>query len=203
MQALAGGRAKTNEAAALQKVLEDLKLTQSILDRYADGAADWKPFGGELTIRTLLSNLRSTMIESGAPRFRWNPSDHIWAASQPALDRYVRKLYDEPCVVILDSLSLYEENVRSLSETVLDECLSNESAAVMLLPPTAYTERNYLRDALERIASRLFKQVYREFREAKLPKAQCNLLTPDDLEVSRLLATVVRSSQKHMALRLK
>jgi hypothetical protein len=72
----------------------------------------------------------------------------------------------------------------------------------MLLPPTIDSHREPLRGALEAVISILFKRVYREFRETHLPKAHCSLLTPDDLEMARLLRSVVRSSDKHPMLRM-
>jgi hypothetical protein len=203
MKTLVGSSATGKDAECLQSIVDRLELRDQLLDRYGDQSSDWKPFSGDLSIQTILQDLRAAMIDRGAARFRWRPADDLFSASTTDRERYAENLYDQPCVIVLDAVSLFDREIRSLSEIVLDECLSNELAAVMILPPTHFAERDFLRDNLEGVAGKLFKQLYREFREAKLPKAQCNFLTPDDREISRLLAAVVRSSTKHRSLRLQ
>lgn len=203
MEELMKAQPRGEDTKALLAVLDQLKLSDKLLDRYGSCPAEWSPFAGKLTIQALLSAHRAAMLERNVPPFRWCSADKLWNATGQERERYVEKLYKEPCLVAIDALSLYDAKVRTLCDFVLDECLSNEAAAVMVLPPSVYPDRDYLRDAIENVAAKLFKQVYREFREAKLPKAHCNLLVPDEQEISRLVAAVVRSSNKHMALRLK
>jgi hypothetical protein len=152
INALVNGSLKGGDAAAFNTLVDRLKLKQRRLDLYGDHSVDWKPFSGDLAVQTLLHELRATILERGAVRFRWRAADSLFEASAATRKKYARALYDEPCIVVVDAVSLFDPEVRDLYETVLDECLSNERAAVLMLPPMVFAERSFLRDNLENVA---------------------------------------------------
>ena len=188
--------------AAARGLTESLTLGANIHERYGSEPGEWRPFGQTRTIDTLLADLRQRVIEGKGRRFKWRKSTVLWSAVQQTREAYMRTLSEEPCAVIIDALSLYDTKIRDTASKVVDECLSNPVAAIMLLPPRIDTYREPLRGALEEVVSGIFMKIYREFRESRLPRAQCSLLTPDDLEIARLLANVVRSSDKDKMLRM-
>jgi hypothetical protein len=193
---------KKGGSLAAKALIAKLALGANLHDRYGHTPEEWQPFGQARTIDTVLANLRQTLIEGEGPRFTWKPSTALWSPNRASREKYVDRLLDEPCVVVIDALSMYDMNVREVAGEVIDMCLANPAAAVMLLPPTIDSHREPLRGALEAMVSGLFKKVYREFRESRLPKAHCSLLTPDDLEIARLLTNVIRSSEKPAVLRM-
>jgi hypothetical protein len=105
----------------------------------------------------------------------------------------------------LDALSLYDKEVFEQYDRLL-ECLANESAAMMVLPPYFNNPRCTLRNFLELAAEKLFDQYYRpKLALGRRVLAQCNVITDDEIEMSRLVQYVVtpRPKQRHQAVRVR
>lgn len=208
MVAVPDGHKPTQRADTFSELLGKLGIQskQELLARYGDQRSQWRPFGGPRTVVTMLAELQAELIERGGPKFFWQPVGEIlWTGGPNELERIVETLCTEPCVILIDPLSLYDTQVFEQYQRLL-ECLANENAAIMVLPPFCAAQRDYLRDILAVAAERLFLQHYRpKFQEGKLPKANSSVITADDYEIYRLLANTVRpfaaKNKKHRALR--
>jgi hypothetical protein len=105
---------------------------------------------------------------------------------------------EQPCVMVVDALSLYDQQVYDRNDW-LQDCVSNEFATIMILPPFGTRRRDRLRDALERVAAEFYNTCYSPVFEATLaPKSGAALLPADDLDVQRLLTATVRTSKQSL-----
>jgi hypothetical protein len=201
MQAIPGSHAPTGSAHDFGTVLTKLGISrEALLERYGSERTNWKPFGNSREILTVLSDLRAALLDRQAPRFRWQPvAEEFWSddpRDEDNISNIVEELCERPAVVVIDALSLYDRGVFERYNRVLPECLANEYAALMVLPPFKNEQRDYLRDVLKATAQKLFEQLYRqEFKKAgRQPRANCSFLTHDDYEMRRMLASAVRIS---------
>jgi TIR domain len=188
---------------SLTDLLHGLGITRAgLLERYGDKRGDWRPFHGEMNILAMLGEFRSLILERGGSAFLWQPiGERFWTEQTDSAYflKLVRLLETEPCVIVIDALSLYSPTVWQRYNE-LTGCIKNVNAAIMVLPPIGFAPRAVLHESLSRMIREYYK-LYFNLRyglvETKL--AHCNLLTPDDIEISRLLVKAVNQASSHWA----
>jgi hypothetical protein len=196
MLALADDRRPVQDAVPFGELIQTLNIPkQELILRYGEEAAEWRPFGGQKSILTLLSELREELLSRGAPPFLWKPaSEKRWVGLENK--RSLRDLLmSEACVIVLDALSLYDDAVRERYDWLLG-CLDNPKAAIAVLPPYSSSERQSLRTVLEAAAAKMFEPFYQP-DTAQVPiAASCSGLADDQRDMSRVVAAMVRTAFK-------
>lgn len=181
-------------------LLRKLNLTPAdIVRRYGDNRWEWRPFGSERDIFTLLSELRLDLLADGAPAFRWRPvNDAFWEGlpNNPAVKEIARRLARQPSVIAIDALSLYDPVVLGRF-TSLTDCLYNKLSCVMVLAPFTHARDSALRDAIGQIAQEMYNRFYGpEFDDNRVLRANCGALISDEPDVRRLLTATLRQSRQ-------
>jgi hypothetical protein len=193
IRALADDRRPVVDAAPYADLIQSLNLVskQELVLRYGDDAPDWRPFGGQKSIVTLMSELREELLGRGAAPFLWKyVSEDQWNGIDKK--RSLRdQLKAETCVIVLDAVSLYDAHIWERYDWLLP-CLDNQKAAIATLPPYCLSERNYLRTVLEAAAAKMFEPFYRPDRAQFPIAANCCVLADDHYELSRLVASMIR-----------
>lgn len=185
-------------AADFGTILRNLKMNhRHILGHYGQERGDWVPFACGRTITSILDDIRESLIGQGAPPFRWaSAGNQLWNIGSPNFPKTVRTLKEQPCVIVVDALSLYDRQVYDLNIR-LQECVANEYATIMILPPFGARRRDRLRGALEVLAAEFYSSCYSAIFETDFaPKSSSALLPADDLDIQRLLTTAVRTSKQ-------
>ena len=190
------------DATQLGVLLKDLGLTHlQLLDTYGEERSDWRPFQSEKNILTIISQLRAELIAAGGPTFRSKPvGNDFWAGepNNPTIRRIANQLAKEPCVIVIDALSLYDPQVLGRYQS-LNDSLYNKYACIMVLPPFTHAQQNLLGATMAQIAQEMYKRVYDpEFDGTRILRASCNVLTPDEKEARRLVIATLRRSKKDL-----
>jgi hypothetical protein len=188
---------KPKDAATYAELISSLKLVskQQLALRYGAERSEWRPFGGEKSILALMSELREELLSRGIPPFLWKPiGEDQWKGTDNK-----RKLRDllmtEPCVIVLDAVSLYDVQVWDRYDDLLP-CLDNPKAAIAVLAPYSNNERHYLQSVLETAAAKMFEPFYLPDRAQVPIAAQCTVLADDRYEMGRLVAAMIRTAFK-------
>jgi hypothetical protein len=188
---------KPKDAATYAELIESLKLVskRQLAQRYGEERSEWRPFGGEKSILALMSELREELLSRGVPPFLWKPiSEEQWKGTENR--RNLRDLLmEEPCVIVLDAVSLYDVQVWDRYDELLP-CLDNPKAAIAVLAPYSNSERHYLQSVLETAAAKMFEPFYLPDRAQVPIAAQCSVLADDRYEMSRLVAAMIRTAFK-------
>jgi TIR domain len=188
---------KPKDAATYAELIATLKLVskRQFAQRYGAERSEWRPFGGEKSILALMSELREELLARGVPPFLWKPiSEEQWKGTDNR--RKLRdRLMEEPCVIILDAVSLYDSQVWDRYDDLLP-CLDNPKAAIAVLAPYSNSERHYLQTVLETAASKMFEPFYLPDKAQVPIAAQCSVLADDRYEMSRLVAAMIRTAFK-------
>jgi hypothetical protein len=188
---------KPNEAASYAELIASLNLVSKsqFAKRYGVERSEWRPFGGEKSILALMSELREELLSRGVPPFLWKPvGEEQWMGTEKR--RNLRDLLmKEPCVIVLDAVSLYDTDVWNRYDALL-ACLDNPKAAIAVLAPYSNSERHYLQTVLETAASKMFEPFYLPYKAQVPIAAQCSVLADDRYEMSRLIAAMIRTAFK-------
>jgi len=181
-------------------LLDKLGLTESQLAKcYGDNRWEWRPFGFDRDIFTLLSELRWELLAAGAPPFRWRPvADTFWEGlpNNPTVKEIARQLARQASVIVVDALSLYDPVVLGRF-TSLTDCLYNKLSCMMVLAPFTHVQHSTLRDAIGQIAQEMYNRFYGpEFDETRVLRASCSALISDEPDIRRLLTATLRQSRQ-------
>jgi len=141
---------------------------ETFLARYGERSGDWRPFGGDRSITSLLNaakdringKLASSHDESiTALQFRFEyPSDAFWEELENASVE-VARWRDQLAIIVVDPFSLYVPDVPPLLERLCD-LLPAGRAAVMVLGATAAPNINAeLRTILRASSHRLHQML--------------------------------------------
>jgi TIR domain len=175
-----------------QRIGEDFGLPQDVIaKRYGATRADWRPFGGEATIATVLDAIKTQMAASlKAFRPYWSlPEENFWSDSLKARD-YVRTEFDtgEIAVLIVDPVALHRPEVYQRL-MLFQEALGSNRVVVLTLPHfNAQPEILGLRRALMSRGTPYFDDY---FQPAVPPRrrlaAQCGWNITDMEDIQRLI----------------
>jgi len=186
----------TLEAVGIKRDASDDWKTE-LAKYYGAERSDWKPFGGSTTIVQLLNNLRADIQNRGTPAFHWKPiGDDFWSSDQNLIERETDQLKSELCVVAIDPVSLYDDDVRTRLE-LLREFLHERSGVLILAPFTMAPATAYFRTLIKGSAFFLFRQFFELTPDGgmkRLPVALCE----DDLDVGRLITSMLRQPRESL-----
>ncbi len=110
MQDLADDSRASMDATPCAELIEHLRFhsRDELLARYGETRSEWRPFGGEKSVLTIMSELREKLLGRGAPPFLWQPvAEEMWTGidNKRALGELLRS---QPCAIVLDVMSLYD-----------------------------------------------------------------------------------------------
>jgi hypothetical protein len=152
------------DAVTLNELIDNLGVDwDALLARYGDNRRQWRPFGSELTVRTILDGLEDeindVLAAANLQRFRWDYLDEeFWSSSSERSKAAGHRLAQEPSLIVLDPIALYDELVRVRTNGYLiPEIRENDKAVVMVLPPFAMPAIAYaLRKSISLLAYEFF-----------------------------------------------
>lgn len=181
-----GGRSLDQLLAAVRVARSDLA------DHYGAERQEWRPFGGQQSIREILDAVRNQL--NSAPKavpIRWLWVDNeLLSNDQTKIKFAARKLASDLSLVVLDPVALYSRWVRDLLQNV-EDCLANPHAIVVVLPafPTPPEPKTHT-DMVRQVFKKLVDQFYEEL--PMLEHAQCSIFTADDADIRRLVRATLR-----------
>ena len=175
-----------------QQISDDFDLPKDvILKRYGLTRADWRPFGGDETIATLLETIKMQMTGAFlAFRPYWSfPDETFWSNALQARS-YVKTEFDtgEVAVLIIDPVALHRREIYQRL-MFFQESLSSSRVVVLTLPHfNAQPEILRLRSALMNRGTPYFDDY---FQPAVPPRrrlaAQCGWNITDMEDIQRLI----------------
>ena len=180
--------------AHLDAVNQSFGLDQTAVKaRYRPSRLDWHPYGGELTIRSILDNLVSDLNKAVKNnRFRWHPiPDSLWDDMTTERPQEVAaQMATEPlALVIIDTLVLGYQPV-FLRAALLREYLRSSSCAWLLMPPRP-SDTQLL--AYQTVLKGWGTPLLNDYFEPPMPRRETTPLfgiyCGDDREIRRLLRT--------------
>jgi hypothetical protein len=151
---------------SLTSLIERLRLgsREQLLDSYGSDPGDWRPFGSQSSVKTILGQLQdeinSQLRDEGLEPFRWDYlDDEFWSQSP---EQVLGRLKREPAVVVLDPVSLYDDNVKWMTnDFVMPPIRQNENAVMIVLPPFAMPPTaTALRDSIKGLAVEVFNSYW-------------------------------------------
>lgn len=180
------GLAQTPTGPTLDEFLTPFGLTwNAVRPRYGKTARDWHPFGAPATIVDLLEDLR-VQANSRLRRehwFRWDPIDLTEGATHVAS---IKRLLQEPSVVIVDPISLYD-NVSANAFRKLADYARNEQSVIISLAPLGQSGVDWLARTLREQSVPLLDDYF----EPKIPPpsrfASCSINVQRIDELERLV----------------
>jgi hypothetical protein len=124
---------------ALNSVLPQMGIhsKEELLEFYGSGPAEWRPFGDRMTIMSVLDNLRNAVRDAtdGKVEIDWEPiGGNFWSDDLDVAKLEASRLFKELSVVIIDPISLVDEDVSSVLD-LIEGCFVNTRSAVMILTP--------------------------------------------------------------------
>jgi hypothetical protein len=186
-------------ADAFADVVRKFGLTLPALPpRYGAARSDWRPLDGKREIEMLLDELRVEAIDSRkVPPFRWKEiGADLWSAdfntAQSAAEEII--LLEEPCLILVDPLSLYSQSVREVAARLLRQAVANQLVACAVLPPFVSSEISALRDFLMKAATEELHRIV--YVSPQLPFPNCNMMTTDPFDLKRLIGQALALSGK-------
>ena len=153
---------------------------------YAVERSDWKPFGLADTVDAVLENLRSRLALSGVPPFRWRDAgEEFWSDEIEDFERAISNISQQFAVIIVDPLSLYDDEVRNRLATLRGSLKPELSATAVLAPFSMPPKSGHVLKVLRGAALDLFRQYAAPLSGGRLyPLILC---AHDELDVHRVL----------------
>jgi TIR domain len=174
-------------APTLDEFLAAYGLTwESVKDRYGPRGLDWKPFGSPQNIVEMLETLRVEINShlTSANHFRW---DFLDMTIKPSWDR-VTKVRDrpDPLILIVDPISLYQEDIAGGFKN-MQKYLLDERSAVVSLAPLGHHDRDVLHEALRAQVRPLLDDYFKPVIPPAGNFALCSLNVQRVSEIERLV----------------
>lgn len=162
-----------------------------LASRYGSTAFEWQPFGSGVNIIDLVENRRvSTNATLGPNQFHWRPMDllreFLALPDEAALKRKMEELSAQPSVVVVDPISLYHEDVKTVFLR-LNEYVSRENATVVSFSPVYRQGVDILYDSLKRRGSPLLDPWFEPAIPPTTTFARCGINLDSLAEFDRLV----------------
>ena len=167
---------------------------------YEDERTPWKPLSDVANIQTILSELLNAVnnrMKEGERRFRWDPvSPEFWSEAEEDMEEDIeaemhpglKPLKKHKAVLVIDPLALYEPVVKDRFDLCSDECLSNDEALFLALPPLSLPARTAeMRKLIRLMALRVYKNSFPPVSIRQAEPAQCCTTIGDRMDVQRWL----------------
>jgi hypothetical protein len=165
---------------------------------YGNTREDWKPLGGQLTIKEMLTRLEERinrkLAKPDSVRYVWEPAPAAFWTDMDVAANVADSLVtsNAPALVVIDPIAL--RSIEVLNRLFLfRDCIEQNRMAIMVLPPfemavPSQRLRKWLMDH-----ARSYFQLF--FQPALPPRprieAQCNFYSADEDEIVRLLFSTV------------
>lgn len=167
-----------------------------------DNRWDWKPFGKNQTVKCLLESIleeiSQDLVENNLieKKFRWEfPIENCWdeeIGAMEKIEKVVKRLSTQPVVIVVDPLSIYDEQVRLRLE-LFDTCFNNPNAMLLALTPFPMPSQNEeYRNFLKVRLTRIFQSYYGQVLAGSNTSPQCYPFIADPLDLKRWLAQFFR-----------
>lgn len=114
-----------------------IKSKADLLEHYGKTPNDWRPFGDNANIWTVLDNLKRRVADATRDKFQidWEPiGSDLWSMDLAVAEREANRLVKDLSLVVIDPISLVDDQVRDAVELVR-HCFSNAQSTVMVLTP--------------------------------------------------------------------
>lgn len=180
---------ETLEAIGIKKDATDSWKKE--LERYhGQTRSEWRPFAGSKLIGEVLEDLRNVIQKQGAPRFRWRPiGDELWSDDPEAVRAEADKLVGALSTIVIDPLSLYDNNVLRRLE-MLRLRLHGRCGVSILAPFSIPPVTLHFRTLIKNSTEDLYNQYYLFPFGSSLPRAQVNICE-DHLDFGRLIGSML------------
>jgi hypothetical protein len=161
---------------------------EDLAKRYGESRNNWKPFGGQEDIWTILSRLKDRINLRFAPGVHWRPiGERFWSADIHAVEEEARKLVSESLsVIVLDPVGLYDQDLRNRFRR-LDQAVHNEHTLVLSLSPVGPpTGSIVVRETVRQICTPMLSH----FFDPPIPTsayASCGINIGDEEDIRRLV----------------
>ncbi len=171
----------------LNELLTNLGITlPQVANCYGDQPMQWRPFGSQATIGSVLDNLVTDMNATLATfEIKWYPLS-ILGPDPAEAQKNIALLSEGLSVVVVDPLSLYESYV-ARRFSWLSKCFENENAVVLSPPPFLYEPLRYLRNQLRFLGMPNFDKYFDPPVPTSRRIAQCSFALTDELDIKRML----------------
>jgi hypothetical protein len=155
---------KVGVVGSLRQALPPDLDRAGLLERYHARPEDWQPLGQDKSILDLMNELsgrvntrlgRSPKPDISKLQVRWElPTPAFWTTSD-AIEDEVRRWRDQPLVVVIDPLSLYDPDVRQRLDALSDNLVSGLATFIVLgtqpVSPTHTLVRSLVRGEARRL----------------------------------------------------
>lgn len=194
----------------LTTVLSDLGLSapgaatdvESLCGRYGETREEWRPFGpAEATVDDLLASVQADVNDSlkrgGLMPIKLSAVDSsFWGNDVMAVERATRGLAAKPVLIVIDPLSLSDDQIRDRVAR-LRTCLHSSFAAVVMLGPLGL---GHHAEALSRHVHEVATNIYEHFYDPALPLATDMSIAATDLgdgsQIKRCLLLALGNSNR-------
>lgn len=167
-----------------------IRSKDDLLAYYGEGPDDWCPFGDKEKIWTVLDKLKKAVLEvtGEAVVIDWEPiGSDLWSNHPEAAEREAARLIKEPSMVIIDPISLMDDDVRAALDLISD-CFANTRSAIMVLTPFKMLEPSAsLRMVVEGRARSLWSLFYKPHVPPSSPSANFGTNVSDLTDMRRLV----------------
>lgn len=164
---------------------------------YGQERTDWRPFGSDQTVWTMLTQLRQdinvALRDAGleGTQFRWEPvGEEFWSDDYEAFVKETRKLKsDWLSVVVVDPIALYDEDVRDRFSRLSNELKNSRVLFMTLLPLQCWETHRQVREQIKRMAHPVFTHLYEPTLGQDVAQAfwSCDVNIGDKMDIQRTL----------------
>ena len=126
---------------SLSEVVTQLGIPDvaTLLERYHETPMDWRPFGGDAKIGTLVRELideLNTLLKPHDVKLAWLPVEEgFWGDDRSQFLRVARAVANEPTLILIDPLSLYDLNVKDRLDDLVAYLTESSPVAVLVVAP--------------------------------------------------------------------
>ncbi|MCP9493662.1 MAG: toll/interleukin-1 receptor domain-containing protein [Pyrinomonadaceae bacterium MAG19_C2-C3] len=162
---------------------------------YGAKPAEWRPFGGSDQVWTILENLKTQILQAtnGTIQIQWIPiGEDFWSTDDlDAAEREARRLVSELSLIVIDPLSLCNEQV-SERINLIQGCFTNTNSVVMVLSPcSAEKSLTPLRNLVKVRARPVYNSFYQPPVPLSSPFANFGVNLVDHIDMQRLILTTL------------
>jgi hypothetical protein len=159
----------------------------AIVDRYGATRLEWRPYGGPLTVRTMVDHLVEDLNAHADIKFSWRAApDALWDPMTIA-DAAARLAEAPLAIVVVDTLALAHPDVYRTMMTVR-EYLKRSVCAWLIIPPSPSDQRLV---TYRTVVMKWSMPLLRDYFQPPIPRdaaaAQFGIYCGDPDEIQRLL----------------
>lgn len=165
---------------------------EELLKHYGETLDNWRPFGSpEAEVWTVLDRLKQMVAKATDNRIQieWEPiGKELWSTTdQSAAELQAARLAKELSLIVIDPISLVDDNVRDAVEMIRGS-FSNAQSAVMVLTPFKMLEPSAsLRNMIQSRAMSLSSLFYQPPVPTVSPFAHFGVNIGDEVDMNRLV----------------